>query len=203
MELREIIKILTKYKVALAISVVIGVLGGIAFYISPKTYSASGSFYIKRGADTLRFKYFAYEGYYAQQTGLSYTNTVMALFESLDIRFEALNKLNLPTDNTSLRRYSRIIKAKKVGPQIITLTVKGTNTEELGRLWDSVANTVIEKNKQINITGDPLLSISKISDAPIVRQLYRPLWLCVLAGALLSPFLVVLFVTFKGYFKWK
>lgn len=203
MELREIAKILIKYKIALAISVVMGVMGGIAFFIAPKTYSATGSFYIKRGADTLRFKYFAYEGYYAQQTGLSYTNTVIALFESLDIRFEALNKLNLPTDNASLRKYSRIIKAKKVGPQIVTLTVRGNNTEELGRLWDSVANTVIEKNKQINITGDPLLSISKLSDTPIVGEIYKPLWLCVLAGALLAPFIVVLFVAFKGYFKWK
>jgi capsular polysaccharide biosynthesis protein len=203
MELREIIKILIKYKVALVISVAIGILGGIAFFISPKIYYATGSFYIKRAVDTTRFNYFAYEGYYAQQTGLSYTNTVTALFESPDVRFEALNRLNFPTDGEGLRKYSKMIKVKKMGPQIITLTVKGVNPEEIKNLWDSVSDTTISKNTQININGDPLLSISKISDSPIIKESYRPLWLCIISGAVVAPSLLTLFIALRRYFKWR
>ena len=115
MELKEITKSLSKHRVFLLVAFFVGILAGAGFFFMPKTYTSSGSFYVRRSADTLKFKYFAYEGYYAQQTGLSYANTVQSLFESLDVRFEALNKLNIPTDTTNLIKYSRYIRAKRSG----------------------------------------------------------------------------------------
>lgn len=201
MELNRIIKNLGKYKILYIVCLVLGLLGGLGFYLLPKTYISTGSFYVKRSADTLKFKYFEYEGYYAQQTGISYTNTILALFESMDIRFEALDKLNLPTDMNSLRKYSRLIRAKKAGPQIITLTVTGKDLEETRTLWETVANVTLEKNKQMNVYGDPLLSVSKISENPVVKEQYKPLWMCALGGALLLPALATFYFTLREYFK--
>lgn len=203
MEFQEIIKTYQKHKIEIFLSLLVGAGLGAAYFISPKSYQATGSLYIKRSVDTLKFKYFAYEGYYAQQTGLAYTNTVMTLIQSPDIRFEALNKLNLPTDTFSLRKYARLITARKTGPQLVQLTVKSKNPEEAKKLWETVVESTIEKNKLINTAGDPLLTVSKISDNPLVRETYRPLWLCALSGALATVSFVVFLITLKGFPRWK
>ena len=203
MEIKEIVKNLSKHSQVLILSSVAGVLLGYLFYLGPKPYYATGSFYIKRSVDTTRFNYFAYEGYYGQQTGLSYTNTVLALFESLDIRYKALTNINLPTDINNLRKYSGMITVKKAGPLLITLTVKGWTQEKAEALWNSMANTTIEKSRQINTTGDPLLSISKISENPVVKVQYRPLWICLAFGLISVLLLVIFYLSFKEYFNWK
>jgi capsular polysaccharide biosynthesis protein len=90
-----------------------------------------------------------------------------------------------------------------MGPQLITLTVKGRNPETVKDLWNSVADTTIIKNKQINIDGDPLLGIYRVSGSPIVRDVYRPLWLSVIIGGVFLPSLIILFAAIRRYFKWK
>jgi capsular polysaccharide biosynthesis protein len=201
MELNEIVKNLRKHNKILLFAAIVGILGGYLFYLAPKPYYATGSFYVKRAVDTTKFQYFSYEGYYGQQAGLSYTNTVLALFESLDVRYEALNSINLPTDIDSLKKYSGMIKVKKTGPQIITLTIKGKTLQKAEDLWNSISSTTIEKSKQININGDPLLSISKISENPVVKIQYKPLWACVVFGFVLTPLFVIFYHSLKGYFK--
>ncbi len=196
-------KNLRKHSKILILSAVGGILLGYLLYLVPKPCYATGSFFIKRSVDNTRLTYFAYEGYYGQQTGLSYTNTVLALFESLDIRYEALANINLPTDINNFRKYSAMIKVKKTGPQIITLTVKGKTPQKAAVLWNSMANTTIVKSWQLNINGDPLLSISKISENPVVREQYKPLWVCLAFGLISVPLLVIFYLGLREYFKWK
>jgi capsular polysaccharide biosynthesis protein len=203
MELRNIVKNLSKYKIFLAVSVIIGMLLGMFYYSLPKTYTATGSFYVKRSVDTLRLSYFSYEGYYGQQTAQAYTNTAIALFESLDTRFESLSRVGLSTNIVNLKKFSKVIKVTKAGPQLITLTVTSKDPRMAEALWESVANTTIEKSRFINIGGDPFLSISKTSEVPVVRDVYKPLWLCLTTGGLLAPLIVILFISLRSYFKWK
>jgi capsular polysaccharide biosynthesis protein len=203
MELKEIVKNLKKHNKILFLSAVVGILCGYLVYLAPKPYYATGSFYIKRAVDSTKFKYFTYEGYYAQQTGLSYTNNVLALLESLDIRKEAMENLNLPTDTINLRKYSSMIRVKKSGPQIITLTVKGKTPTQAEGLWNSIANTAISKNEKININGDPLLSISRVSESPVVRDQSKPLWLCLVVGFVFIPSFLIVGISLREYFKWK
>jgi capsular polysaccharide biosynthesis protein len=203
MELKQIIKNLKKYKIALLLSAVVGVLAGLVFYLAPKTYYATGSLYVTRAIDDVKFKYFAYEGYYAQQTGVSHTNNVLSLIDSLDTRNESLRKLNLPVDTNSLRKYATMIKAKKSGPQLITLMVKGKTADQAEKLWKAVTEVTLEKDRQINLKGDPLLNVSKVSDNPVVKDQYKPLWLCIVFGFIFAPSLLILGISIKEYFKWK
>lgn len=203
MELKEIVINLNKHKLTLLASVLVGIFLGYLFYTTPKNYHAVGSFYVKRAADTTKFKYFSYDGYYAQQTGLSYTNTILALFESTDVINEALKKINLSTDINNFKKYSRMIQAKKTGPQIITLTVKGKTRDEAKSLWNSLTDTTINKNKEINKDGDSELSVSKIMEEPVLKEQYRPLWMCLVLGGIFVPTLVIFFLGLKDYSKWK
>jgi capsular polysaccharide biosynthesis protein len=186
MELKQIFKNLKKYKIALLLSAVVGVLAGLVFYLAPKTYYATGSLYVTRAIDDVKFKYFAYEGYYAQQTGVSHTNNVLSLIDSLDTR-----------------KYATMIKAKKSGPQLITLMVKGKTADQAEKLWRAVTEVTLEKDRQINLKGDPLLNVSKVSDNPVVKDQYKPLWLCIVFGFIFAPSLLILGISIKEYFKWK
>jgi capsular polysaccharide biosynthesis protein len=96
-----------------------------------------------------------------------------------------------------------MVKAIKAGPQIVTVSVRGKNTELVNDLWNVIADSTIKKSSSINANGDPMLGIYRLSDSPITREIYKPLWLCILSGALVATLLVVSFITLRSYFKWK
>ncbi len=186
----------------LIISIVIGVTFGSIYYALPKNFTGIGSFYVTRRSENSTLQYFNYEGYYSQQAALSYTNTIVALLESYDIRNKSMQKLGIPTTEESLRKYGKLIKVKKVGPQIITLTIKESTKETAQKLWNTVANTLIEESKKMNAEGDTNLSIAKISENIVIKKSYDSVALDLLLGALgglLASSFVVIFK--ETYFK--
>jgi len=203
MELRDILKTLSKYKNTIVITTIMGALVGlISYYLLPTKYTAVGSFYIKRATESTGIKtYFTYEGYYAQQGALSYTNTVVALLESLDIRNKALQKLNLAVNEESLRKYGKLINVRKMGPQLITLTTEGNIDTEAKTLWNALSDTLLETTAEVNKDGDPKLSISKVAEEPVVKTTYKALWLNTLIGAGTMFSLSIFWVSFREYFK--
>lgn len=203
MELKDIIKKLKKYRIFVAVAALVGIILGYAYFLIPHTYTASGSFYINRAVQIQKENngYFTYEGYYSQQTALSYTNTVVALLESYDVRSESLKNLNIQVNEASLRKYGRLIKVKKMGPQLVTLTTKQKTANEAEDLWKSVSKTLVEKTSNINERGDSNLNISAVIENPVIKESYKPLFVCVLTGAFLATFFAVIFVSIKEYFS--
>jgi capsular polysaccharide biosynthesis protein len=198
MELKDLFKVIKKHKNVLLSFAVLGVILGALVYSLPTKYISTGSLYIKRAADTST-NFFTYEGYYSQQTALSYTSTVVGLLESVDIQSKALNKLNIPVDETTLRKYARYIKVKKSSPQIVELTVKGNSVESSKNLWEAVANEAVVVTQQLNANGDNKLDVSKISSQPVVKREYKSLWINIPAGILLALGLGVFIVSLKEY----
>lgn len=198
MELKLLFKVIKKYSKTMYICAIIGALLGIIAYFIPSKYISTGSFYIKRSADA-NISFFTYEGYYSQQTALSYTNTVVGLLESVDIQSKALSKLNIPINEVSLRRYAKYIKVKKSGPQLVTLTVKGNSFADSKNLWGAVADELVVANQQLNVNGDNKLNVSKISLQPVVKKEYRSLWLHIPAGILLALGAGIFSISLKEY----
>ena len=198
MELKELLRIINKHRRAIYIYVTLGVMMGVLIFFLPSKYVSTVSFYIKRAADA-NTSFFTYEGYYGQQTALSYTNTVVGLLESVDIQSKALNKLNIQVNEVSLRRYAKHIKAKKSGPQLVALTVKGNTFSESKKLWEAVADELITVNQQLNVNGDDKLNVSKISAQPVVKKENKSLWLNIPAGILLALCAGIFIVSFKEY----
>jgi len=197
------LKKLIKNKAVLLLFSLLGVGSGVIYYLAPPGYSATGALYIKRSVDLSSDKYFAYEGYYGQQTALSFTNTVAGLIDSMDVRKMSLDKLNVPTTSYNFQKYSFLIKTKKLGPQLLTLTTKGKTTNSAKNLWEAVADSTIATATKINANGDPALSISKVSEAPVVKPQFKPIEICLPAGFLMGLFFGVLAVSLKEYFEWK
>jgi len=200
MELKETIKLLIKNRFEITFFVLLGLIVSTVIYMLPQKYISSGTFYISRitGSNS---EFFTYEGYYGQQTALSYTNTVAALLENTDLRSKAMKNLGITIDELTLRRVQKLISIKKDGPQLITLTVKGRNYDESRNLWESLSKSLMETTTEINMRGDPNLSITKISAEPVVKLEYRSLWLNLSAGFGLGLALGIVFISFKEYLK--
>ena len=200
MELRTVLKKIKKYKLSLLVSVVIGVLLGIGVYFLPSKYLASGSFYIKRSISN-QTSYFTYEGYYSQQTALAYTNSVIALLDSLDVKKMVLDKIIIEPTERNLRWLSRIISVKKTGPQLISVTVKGKTYEQAQTIWNKISETLLATTFQLNKDSDPNLMVTVVSSQPTVKTTYKSLVLFGTAGALISLTLFSFFICIKEYLK--
>jgi len=200
MEIKEIIKKIRKYRPQFVIIAILGAALGVGLCFLPPKYTSSGSFYIKRSISGEK-NYFTYEGYYGQQTALSYTNSVVALAESLDLKKIVIEKLGMEANEEGLRKISKMMKVRKTGPQIISITVKADSLNMSEDVWNKLSSTLLNTTYEINKDGDPNLMVVKVSDKPVVKQSYRSAVLFGFCGLLISTTLYLLFVCTKEYLK--
>lgn len=202
MELREIFKFFKKYKIRLVFSgLMFGLFGVLAYFLLPPKYVATGTFFVKRSVVPPTAEHFTYEGYYSQQTALSYTKTVVGLFESSDMKSAALEKLGVSVNEEALRRFSRKVRVKNAGPQLITLQIKGDSVEEVGGFWGALTSVTLEKASELNQTGDPFLQVEEVVEAPVVKQTYNNVWVNFVGGFGLGYVLRVFCLALKEYLK--
>jgi len=88
---KKIIKTIEKNRLLLITATFIGLVLGIIFYFLPSKYISSGSFYVSKKTDK-SLDFFTYEGYYAQQSAITYADSVITLAKSVDIKKDVLEK---------------------------------------------------------------------------------------------------------------
>ncbi len=198
MELKNLIStMINNYKMLVVYSLC-GALLGLVLLLLPAKYTTTGSFYVKRGVDT-SIDFFTYEGYYGQQSAAGYTNTVLALFESIDVQSSALAKAGMQVNEKTLQKFAKNTKVTKYGPQLIALTVKGNNETETNRLWRYLAEETQKTIVDINASGDPKLSISPIAERPVSRKVYKSPLIFIPAGILAGLAFAVFRLALKEY----
>lgn len=194
MELSELIRFYkNNIKPILVFTLAGMILGALLYYFLPQRFQAVGSLFVHRETEKSGGEYFTYEGYYGQQTAQSYTNTIIGLLESTDLKRDALYSLGSPVTEEALRKISRQIKIKKASPQLITLTLKAETPENAENLWNFFSSRTIEIAGRINQTGDPALQIENIG-TPVIKEQYRNIYLNLLAGSAIG-FLIGTFIT--------
>ena len=200
MELREIIKKIKKNRKIVITSILGGLLLGILFYTLPSRYISSGSLYVKRSIEPSEV-FFTYEGYYAQQSAQSYTNSFVALVESPDIQKKTLESIGTPITDKNLRKLNRLVKVKKMGPQVISVKVIDKDYDYSEKVWVALTKSVIETSKELNESGDKNISVSTISEKPLVEETYKSIYLYSLAGTMLGLSIGCLYICIKEYIK--
>lgn len=202
MELKKLLLIYKKNLQQITLLGFFGLIMGSVFFYIPKNYYTTGSLYITSKVDPDNTNYFNYDGYYAQQTALNYTNTVLAILESKPILTNALSKLNIDTNDKVLKRYKRNIIVIKESPQVIKFTVKGKTSEDSQKLWNNLVDLTVEDLNRINNqNGDSNLSINKIGNTIFTSQYYYPAYLHITLGILVFIFLDLVYLTSKEYLK--
>lgn len=201
-ELKTLLAFIKKNALITTLIVLIfGLVGVGVYYLLPIKYLASGSLYVKRSVENGDSRYFTYEGYYNQQTAISYTNTVMGFLESIDVRSKALNNLGLPVSEQSLRQLGKQIKVKKSGNQLITLSVKDSSPQQAQNLWNELAKNTINTAQQLNKDSDPALQISQLQEGPVVKEVFRNVWVNFVVGAAFGLVLAFLSFAFISYMQ--
>jgi capsular polysaccharide biosynthesis protein len=200
MELREIIKKMKKNKLAIVTPMLVGLLAGLAFYAMPSKYISSGSIYVRRKVSE-QTDFFTYEGYYAQQTALGYTDSVSNLIESSDIKKMLLEKSGEAINTIKLLDLQRKVKVKKTGPQLILLEIKEKTPEEAKEKWMSLTDIVILKSQEINMGGDKEISLGTLSKEPLIRETYKNPYIFSLVGSLIGLTLGLIFLSLREYLK--
>ena len=198
MELKELIKAIYANKKLLVIFTLLGLFTGVATFYLPAKFISTGTLFITRAVEKTD-RYFTYEGYYSQQTAVAYTNTAVALLESIDVKTQALEKAGIEPNGYNLKKYSKLVDIKKNGPQLITLTVKDNSYEKSQSLWNSMADSFIKYSDEANFNTDPNLKILKISPEPVVKPEYKSIYFYSVCGLLGGFIFGVLLITFKKY----
>ena len=200
MEIRDIFKKIKKYRRSLLFSAVAGFIIGSIFSTLPPKYISTGSIYVKSGINP-GTEYFTYEGYYAQQAALSYTNSVIALLESPDIKRNVLKLMDLSVDEKNIRELNKVTNIKKTGPQVILITVKDKNYDVSRDIWDKTVNSLIGMTTKMNRGGDEYLGISLISEDPVIKEAYRSFYLFSFIGLLLGISFCLFYICIREYFR--
>ncbi len=203
MEVREIAYFFKKVsKKLLAFFVIGGLIGFAVFTILSIKYVSSGTFYIGRKVAEHK-DFYAYSGYYDQQTAISYTDTVRGLLESRDIKAMLLEKLNTDTDARNLRRLSNKVRVKDKGPQLVEIEIRENSRESGEKTFLLLADIIDEINGSLGEKSDRNLSIQKVKDLPVTRRVNREPFVFGLAGGLFSLTTGTFILGFKDYMQRK
>ena len=174
------------------------ILAGILAYYLPEKYIATGTLLVQRAPETAT-DYFTYEGFYSQQTAQLFTNTVVGLLESVDIRAKAMENIGIPVNEVSLKRTGKYIKVNKTGPQLIALTVKGNTPTAAENMWNALSSEILSKISQLNSSGDSNLKIVQVYQTPLLSKQYKSMAINIMAGVLFAGAISLLYVSFKYY----
>ena len=173
--------------------------GGYFFW--PKTYTATGSFFVSRDVEKTSNEYFTFEGFYSQQSALSFTDTVIGLLESVDVRKESLLLLNITPDEAALRKLNRTIKIKKAAPQLITLKVAGKTKTEAREVWTALSEIALKTVTDLRENGDRSLHLTLLQKVPVVQEAYRNILLNFSTGFLFGILTAAISIFAKDYFS--
>lgn len=202
MEIKDLINILKQNVKLILISILLmGITGALAYYFLPPRYYATGSLFVRRSIYPYSEGHFTYEGYYGQQAAMSYTNSVIGLIESDDILSQSLSVLGIQVNQKNLRNYSKRIKTRKTGPQLIELIVKGESFEQAEELWQTMADSTINSLNNISRANDPFVGIIKVSEKPVLKEGFRNLASYTLVGAGFGLVLPLFYLLTLNYFR--
>ncbi|MBD3365977.1 hypothetical protein GF360_01390 [candidate division WWE3 bacterium] len=201
MELKEFFEFFKRPAKNLAVFFICGlILGGTAFFALPKSFVSKGTLFVSRIPEESA-EFYTYSGYYAQQTALSYADTVRGLLENEVLHAKALETLEIPVTDKNLRNLERKIRVKDGGPQLVGLEVKNNSSENAAKIWEALTLNIENTSKEINLQGDPQLKITRVKEKPVIQEGYRNLYVFSAVGGLMTWGLGVFFLALKDYLK--
>ena len=163
MELKDLIKLLNKhFKTALVCALVIGVVSFVCASLIKPRYKASTTLFVTRSVEKSS-SYFTYEGFYSIQTAEKFTDTVVGLLKSVDVKRLALESVGLSFDPKSLARLEKGLLVKKASGQLVTVSITDKSESYAKNLLLELSKETVRSAQEINRNGDTNISVSFVS----------------------------------------
>jgi len=184
-EVRDLVtKIWRPYRLVLLLSVL---LAGVTYFVSknlPASFRASGLLFVTRQADSSSTNYFTYEGFYSQQTAERYTDSVLGILKSDQVKKLALDSLNLPSSSPDVKRFGNNTLVQKTGPQLLSVTISAGDSDTSKSLWQALADQTVKSVSAVNQSGDSKITVQVMNQELLIAEVTPKPWLYGLAAFL-------------------
>jgi len=202
MELRDYIKIISKYKVIFwTVVLLCGISALVWSTVQPKSYLASNTYTLNK-ASTLKqndISFYLYDNYYNVQSAALFSQIVTNWFESPSLVQEVYQKAGIPVPQVSQRKLSKTFKAIREEPATINVSLTGTNKEELQKLLNAASLVLQEKTDELGKNSENTYELAKFT--PIVTDNNPNLILNSIIGLFAGLFLGIILTLGLDYFK--
>jgi len=171
MELKEIFDFFKANSAKLATFFVFGLFLGLVIYgILPSKYISSGTLFVGRAVSDSE-DFYAYSGFYDQQTALSFTRTVKGLLEDKNLYAEVLTELKEDVTEKNLRDLRKKIKVKNSGAQTLSVEIRANSMEETKTIWNTLIRKTTETVELANSKSNEKLFIQKLNSEVWSRKI--------------------------------
>lgn len=151
--------------VLIAVSLVVAITGYGVVIRLPVSYVVHGSYVVSQEGREVA-PGFRFDGYYALSATDLFTGTLAAWIVSPETVVRAYQEasVSLPTEDPI--DLVKSIRAEKVAPQLIAITVKNSSKAAAEKLASGVARIVPELVTQYNTTGTPAATFAVVASQP-------------------------------------
>lgn len=200
MELKEFISLLKKNLVLLVILGAIGAaLGATVIVYLPIKWTSSQTYIIEKRSIKDNGAYFNYDGYYANQVGISYTNNLASLFESRDIKIKTLETLQTELIEKNIVDLNKNLKVKKLGPQVLQVTYQNFNKEKAENVLNASTENALKSLTASNWDSGLDITITKINSSTSAVQNYINPYLTVSGATAITTLATILVLIVRDY----
>lgn len=195
MELKQLLTTLLKNKkTILSLGAIFLLVGLVVTEYIPTSYQASFVFTVSRQSQPESDQFFAYDGYYAQQTSEKVSDMLVGVLRTDEIVKLALESANFPTNQEEIKKTSKSIKVGKVAPQVVFVKVKGVDSEKAESVSGALRGLVLSNAPSKTV-------IDFVNKVPLVSGYSSSAELNAVVGLLVGGLVGVVIVLFKEYFK--
>lgn len=145
MELLELVKIIRKNILLIVVMGIVAAVSGVVFYrLRPLTYDVFCAITVSqdREDETTEYKY---DNYYSQQAIDTFTDSLEKWFGDAQMISEAYAKAGINIADKSIRQRSKLIKARKLGPQYLELRFQSSSKEDAQKISKSVISVLSQR----------------------------------------------------------
>lgn len=215
MELKEIVELLRKeWKSLVASTLICAVVAIVVTYFLPTKYSSRVDVYVKRRDTQESESYYTYDGYYATQASVQYTDTVTGLFQSIQILRNVADKVQadeqyiqgrkepeiLAADVKFLESIASKIVVEDIAPQVISVEFVHKDKTK-SKLWLSYLSAeVISEVERLNKAGDSKFEVTTF-DTPIIKDVVPSYVINVIAGLMSGASIGGMIMFMRHYYQ--
>lgn len=173
MELRDYFKIIGKHYIVFIIIVLLCGLFAFIFTKTQKvTYTAQTTVTVNKASSLKQSQanYYLYDNYYNVQSAALFSQIVTTWFSSPSLVKEIYQKAGIEVPNVSQSKLSKTFKAVREEPATITVSITGTNQDQLNKLINAATDVLQTETNNLGKNNDSFYEIAEFIPITIQNQ---------------------------------